>query len=146
MDITQSEKTIPVYTVGGQDFVNRQDAERHLAQLTDRLRYAYYLVRTGYDRAEGRGYFHERVVGIRMSEHNGYESGAILSYCFLVFGDSVDDFYGRPISRWVTGDAHTFEEPDDLDNWIEGARARARQHRIRFDGPVLCDGFGVQHP
>lgn len=142
MEITTSEKTIAVYTVGGKDFVNREDAERHLAVLTDRIRYAYYLVRSGYDMTEGRGYFHESIVGIRLDQHGGYEQNAIIAHCLEVLGAPIDDFYGGPVGRWVTGDANLFDDPAKLDDWVEAARARARQRRIPFDGPVLCDGFG----
>lgn len=143
MEITTSEKTITVYTVGGQDFVSLEDAERHLAQLTDRIRYAYYLVRSGYDMTEGRGYFHESIVGIRLNQHGGYEANAIIAYCLHALGQPLDDFYGSPVGRWLTGEANLFEDPAKQDEWVEAARARARQHKIVFEGPILCDGFGL---
>lgn len=142
MEIVTSEKTIPVHSVGGQEFVNREDAERHLAQLTARIRFAYYLVRSGYDMTEGRGYFHESIVGIRLNPHGGYEQNAITAYCLGVLGQPLDDFYGRPVNRWITGTARIFDEPAELDVWIEEARAQARRWSKTFEGPIVCDEFG----
>ncbi|MBN9214811.1 MAG: hypothetical protein J0J04_08345 [Microbacterium sp.] len=143
MEITETEKTIPVYTVGGRDFASKADAEAELARLMESTRYAYYLVRTGFDQAEGRGYFHERVVGIRRDQHGSHESGAILTYCLATFGKPIMEWYGRPVSVWQAGTAHIFDEPDAVAAWFRDAKAHAQQWRIRFDDLALCDGFGV---
>lgn len=143
MEITETEKTIPVYTVGSHDFASKADAEAELARLMESTRYAYYLVRTGFDQTEGRGYFHERVVGIRCDQHGGHESGAILAFCLDAFGKPIIEWYGRPVSAWQTGTALTFDEPDAVAAWLRDAKARAEQWHIRFDDLVLCDGFGV---
>ena len=132
-----------MYSVGGHDFASKADAQAELTRLMESTRYAYYLVRTGFDGAEGRGYFHERVVGIRRDQHGSHESGAILTYCLDAFGKPLMEWCGRPVSVWQAGAAHTFEEPDQLDAWVRDAGARARQWKIRFDDLVLCDGFGI---
>lgn len=146
MEITESEKTIPVFTVAGRDFATKSDAEAELERLMACTRYAYYLVRTGFDMTEGRGFFHERVVGIRRDGHGSFESAAIIAYCLREFGDPMADFYGRPQTAWRTGDAHTFGEPDEFDSWFRSQKATAQRSRIRFDELALCDGFGVAEP
>ncbi|MGO1852764.1 MAG: hypothetical protein ACTH0V_05075 [Microbacteriaceae bacterium] len=145
--ISQTTKEVTVYSVGGREFVDKTAAEAHAEKLNQRLGYAFYVVRSGFDLTEGRGYFTSEVVGIRLvhtpaSGTARLEPNSIVAYCLAQHGDPVDEFYGRPVGRWTYSKPEEFSDVGDLDAWLDQQRRRGRGYSQTFRGVFYADEFG----
>jgi hypothetical protein len=141
MEITTSQKTIDVFTVDGRDFTSREDAEAHLARLTEQLEYTYFLVRHGFDQTEGRGYFAQRIVGVIPETRRAGFDNAVVTYLLREIGEPILEWHGRAVWRWVVSDGKRFNSVEALTTWVADIEAYCRYDR-RFEGVHFCDDFG----
>jgi hypothetical protein len=109
-----SKKTIDVYTVEGQEFLDKKQAEDYEKELQKELDYTYFTVMYAPDLTEGRG--HERAMTLAVP---GYiPQTTAMQYCFNHIGKPLEFAQGcSPIENWVLSVGKKFESRKDLQNF-----------------------------
>jgi len=136
--IVESVKEMPVFTVGGKEFLDRIGAEEYLASM--RLDHTYFVVRAGYDTTECRGYFAREIVAVPP----GFGQGPVIAHCLAKHGPPVAEVYGTPVEMWLIDKGRRFTELSDRDAWVHDASEPERGYR--FGGLIYVDGYGEEQP
>lgn len=142
--IIETTKTVPVYTVGGREFLDRAEAEAYLRKRDAPLRYTYFTVDHAFEHTEGRGYQARTILAVKPDgrEPSPVNAAAAATvWCLANLGKLITEWYGRPLVEWSLSGGQRFECIEELDAFL--AVHKPRQH-FRVEGPVYIDGFGNQ--
>lgn len=140
--ITTTNKEVEVHHVAGREFLTRAEAERHLTVLRKQLGFAFYRVDSGYDFTEGRGYFTHQVIAVRQDQHGQVASNVVFAHCLDTLGAPVSDSYGYPVNTWVVREPKSFDDSEQLHEWLNQQQRINAEYGHRYRGVTYLDGFG----
>ena len=147
LTIESKKKQVDVFTVGGREFLTKGQAQAHLEALNQTLEFTYYLVDSGFDGTEGRGYFSHRIVAVQPNAHGNHTINALHQWLFTTFdGEAVMEWYGRPVAQWNIHEGKTFDDEQELLEWKAKVRSTYAVRHHRFEGTTFIDGFGKEIP
>lgn len=106
---------MPVYSVGGKEFLTLKEAEDYKNLLVERLNFTYHTITYAPDLTEGRGYYKKVIVGVE----KGYNKNTLIHFLTSTLGKPIVKVMGvSPTDSWLIKEEQDFNTIEDLENFL----------------------------